>query len=612
MTGTPDPPATPRETPAQAARRLASPAIAAGFKPVALHPYTDVDGVVLFWRLRAKRPNGEKWIRPMRWNGHAYELTEPPAPSVGKLLYGLADLHDLGDGEPVIVVEGENKVDALRRIGLIAVTSGSADSADAADWSPLRGRHVLCWADHDAPGRRYAETVTAKLRGIAASVEWIDVAALNLPAKGDCVDWLAQHPNADADAVWALARMSPTPRENAPERGPRAPAASASPPSDDGPRVILRRGSDVQPVAVDWLWPGWLAAGKLHLIGGAPGTGKTTLAAGLAAIVTRGGRWPDGSRARAGSVVIWSGEDDNADTLNPRLRAAGADMQRVHVIERVIDRGEAYPFDPARDMDVLREALHAIPDVRLIVVDPVVSAVSGDSHKNAEVRRGLQPLVDLAASIGGALLGVTHFSKGTTGRDPLERITGSLAFGALARIVLVAAKQQADGERPARRVLLRAKSNNGPDGGGFAYDLRQEPLPDFPNIEGSCVVWGEAIDGTAREVLADTEADHDAAGRDAAGFLRELLLSGDRSAKEVFAEATAAGYSRDAMHRAKRKIGAVAVKRGMLGGWLWRLAEGSGRPVEDREGREDGGNSCSQSSASGRHLGEATGEVVEL
>lgn len=573
MTGAPDPPAAPRETPAEAARRLAAPAIAAGFKPTALHHYFDANGDVQFWRLRAKHPDGRKWIRPMCWNGHAYALTEPPAPAGGKLLYGLSDLHDLGDDEPVIVVEGENKVDALRRIDLIAVTSGSADSADVADWTPLRGRRVLIWNDHDGPGRRYAEAVTRKLRGIAASVEWIDVAALNLPAKGDCVDWLARYPDAGADDIWALARLPPIPREDAPEHGPRAPVASASPPPDDGPRVILRRGSDVVPVAVDWLWPGWLAAGKLHLIGGAPGTGKTTLAAGLAAIVTRGGRWPDGSRARIGSVVIWSGEDDNADTLNPRLRAAGADMQRVHVIERVIDRGEAYPFDPARDMDVLREALQAIPDVRLIVVDPVVSAISGDSHKNAEVRRGLQPLVDLAASVGGALLGVTHFSKGTTGRDPLERITGSLAFGALARIVLVAAKQEADGDRPARRVLLRAKSNNGPEGGGFAYDLRQEPLPDFPTIEASCVVWGEAIDGTAREVLAvaETRDDERTATGEATDWLRDVLAAGPRPARDVQREARGAGIEPKPLRTARERLGVRPQKAGFGSGWVWSL-----------------------------------------
>lgn len=606
MTDAPETPTTVGETPAQAARRLAAPAIAAGFVPAALHPYCDANGDVWFWRLRAKRPNGEKWIRPMRWNGRAYELTEPPSPPGGKLLYGLSSLQDLDDGEPVIVVEGENKVDALSRVGLIAVTSGSADSADVADWSPLRGRHALVWGDNDAAGRRYVETVTAKLCGIAASIEWIDVAALNLPQKGDCVDWLARVPDADADAVWALARKPPTPSEDARAHAPAVVAGN-------GPRVILRRGSDLEPVPVDWLWPGWLAAGKLHLIGGVPGTGKTTLAAGLAAIVTRGGRWPDGSRARVGSVVIWSGEDGHKDTLSPRLHAAGADMDRVHIVERVIDQGESYPFDPARDMELLRDALLAIPDVRLIVIDPLSSAVAGDSHKNAEVRRGLQPLVDMADEHGCAVAGITHFSKGTSGRDPLERITGSLAFGALARIVLVAARQEADEDRPARNVLLRAKSNLGPDGGGYAYDLQQAPLPEYPGVIASYVAWGEVIEGTARAVLAEAEARDDAAGQDAAGFLRELLRAGERSAKDVFSEAGAAGYSRDAMHRAKRKIGATAAKRGMLGGWVWRLAESGGRrPAEDREGREDGGSTESPSTADHRHLGESVGEVVEL
>ena len=177
----------------------------------------------------------------------------------------------------------------------------------------------------------------------------------------------------------------------------------------------------------------------------------------------------------------------------------------------------------------------ALPDVRLIVIDHVVSVISGDSHKNAEVRRGLQPLVDLAGELRCVLLGVTHFSKGTSGRDPVERITGSLAFGALARMVWVAAKQDADSDRPERRVLLRAKSNIGPDGGGFAYELRQEPLPDFPDIEASRVIWGEAIDATAREVLADAEAQGEDAQerRDAFSWLRELLSSGELSVREV-------------------------------------------------------------------------------
>lgn len=345
------------------------------------------------------------------------------------------------------------------------------------------------------------------------------------------------------------------------------------------PRVILRRGCDVEPVPIDWLWPEWLAAGKLHLIGGAPGTGKTTVAVALAATVSSGGRWPDGSRARAGSVVIWSGEDDNADTLNPRLRAAGADLRLVHTVGGVIDQGESFPFDPSRDMAALRDAISGLPDVRLIVIDPVVSAISGDSHKNAEVRRGLQPLVDLAGELRCALLGVTHFSKGTSGRDPVERITGSLAFGALARMVWVAAKQDTDDDRPARRVLLRAKSNIGPDGGGFAYDLRQEPLPDFPNIEASRVIWGDAIEGTAREVLADTEAQGEDAEerRGAVSWLRELLSGGELTVKDVKRQADDAGHAWRTVQRAMRAAGVESKRSGFGERAKWRLTSSASR-----------------------------------
>lgn len=543
------------ETPQAAARRLAASAIAKGFEPSGLHVYSDADGLPWCWRIRATHASGEKWIRPMRYDGRAFVIGEPTAPPNGKPLYRLPDLR--GDGV-AFVVEGETCADALAGLGLTATTSGSADSADAADWTPLRGRHVVIWRDNDAAGLRYAEAVTAKLCGIAAAVDSVHVAPLALRDKGDCVDWLAMNPNATAGDVLALARVPP----------PEPP-----PPPNNAPRVILRRGCDVQPVPIDWLWSGWLAAGKLHLIGGAPGTGKTTVAVALAATVSSGGRWPDGSRARAGSVVIWSGEDDNADTLNPRLRAAGADLQRVHTVGGVIDQGESYPFDPSRDMAALRDAISTLPDVRLIVIDPVVSAISGDSHKNAEVRRGLQPLVDLAGELRCALLGVTHFSKGTSGRDPVERITGSLAFGALARMVWVAAKQDTDDDRHARRVLLRAKSNNGPDGGGFAYDLRQEPLPDFPGIEASRVIWGEAIDGTAREVLADAEAQGEDAEerRDAASWLRELLSGGELPVNEVKRQADDAGHAWRTVQRAMRTAGVESKRSGFGERAKWRL-----------------------------------------
>jgi len=249
------------------------------------------------------------------------------------------------------------------------------------------------------------------------------------------------------------------------------------------PEVRLVRGDAVKLEVVRWGWQGYLPQGMLAILGGAPGCGKTTIALAAAAIFTTGGRWPDGSRCtEPGDVLIWSGEDAPA-VLAARLRASGADMTRVHFVDGVTGQaGEA--FDPGRDMPLLEAAAAKLAAPRLLILDPVVSAVAGDSHKGAEVRRSLQPVVNLAQRIGCAVVGITHFSKGTAGRDPVERITGSIAFAALARVVLVAAKVQPEAgeEGEPRRVLMRAKSNIGPDDGGFAYELERVEVA--PGVEG--------------------------------------------------------------------------------------------------------------------------------
>lgn len=355
--------------------------------------------------------------------------------------------------------------------------------------------------------------------------------------------------------------------------------------------VELLRGSDVKPEAVTWLWPGWLAAGKMHVLGGAPGTGKTTISMALAATVTTGGRWPDGSRSPVGNVVIWSGEDDPADTLVPRLALSGADLSRVYFIADVFDGGGRRSFDLARDMEPLRRKLGEIGDVCLLIVDPIVSAVMGDSHKNAEVRRSLQPLVDLAAFMRCALLGITHFSKGTGGRDPVERLTGSLAFGALARVVLVAAKQQEDGEDGRTvRIFLRAKSNIGPDDGGFEYDLHQAEMKTHPGIFSSSVLWGAAVEGGARELLATADATSDDGEggtlADAKSFLGDLLADGPLGTKALKADADGAGYSWATIRRALKAIGAESHKDGMRGGWQWSISRSCSRNPEDAQQKE--------------------------
>jgi len=340
-------------------------------------------------------------------------------------------------------------------------------------------------------------------------------------------------------------------------------------------KINLIRGSDLTPKAVDWLWPGWMAAGKFHILGGAPGTGKTTISIALAATVTVGGTWPDGTKAEQGNVIIWTGEDDPADTLVPRVIAAGGDPSRVYFIDGVSAGGHHRPFDPATDIGALQQTIAELGNVRLVIVDPVVSAVAGDGNKNNDVRRGLQPLVDLAASETCAVLGITHFSKGTAGRNPIERVTGSVAFGAVARVVMVAAKhQESTDQNKSSRIFCRAKSNIGPDDGGFEYELSQTELKTHPGLNATYIRWVAKLEGEARDLLAAADAvQSDGDGGtlgDAKRFLTSLLEDGPVPVKEIQANARGAGYSEATIRRAKDALKVEANKIGK-DRWEWRL-----------------------------------------
>jgi len=334
------------------------------------------------------------------------------------------------------------------------------------------------------------------------------------------------------------------------------------------PRVELIRASSIKPEKILWLWNGWLAAGKLHILGGLPETGKTTLTLRMAAIISRGGKWIDGTEAPAGNVLIWSSEDGDADTIVPRLIASGADLDRIYLVGSIFDQHGRRQFDPAFDIPLLSEKLDSIGGARLLIIDPVVSAVASDSHKNGEVRRALQPVVDLATRHACAVIGITHFTKGTAGREPVERITGSLAFGALPRIVMVASKSRETSEL----LLIRAKSNIGPSGGGYKYSLEVSELTEHQSILASHVVFGDPIEGSAQDLLSDAEAPPEEAEEKgvlakAKKFLLELLKDGPVAARKGDSEMKDAGFSPSTITRAREILGIESKKKGNR--WFW-------------------------------------------
>jgi putative DNA primase/helicase len=345
---------------------------------------------------------------------------------------------------------------------------------------------------------------------------------------------------------------------------------------------------DVTATPIDWIWPGRLAAGKFHLLAGDAGSGKTTIALSLAATVTTGGKFPCGWQTCTGSVLMWSGEDDIADSIKPRFVACGGDAKRFHVVKGIKDEnGEIIPFDPAFDVDRLIFAARAIPDLRLFIVDPVISAVSGDSHKAAETRRSLQHLVDFAIERRAAVLGITHYSKGTGGRKRAERVLGSGAFVQLSRMTMATAKSQEPGV-PCRLAVI--KTNFGSDDGCFEYSLERKVIDAVQGIEGQYVVWGEALEGSGQALLDELEIPdtEDATVLEAAEeWLANQMGTGPVRATYIEQAAHQAGFSKRTLYRAKKNTGVKSINAGK-DGWFWSLDK-IANPKQDCHSR-NGGN----------------------
>ena len=192
----------------------------------------------------------------------------------------------------------------------------------------------------------------------------------------------------------------------------------------------IEKASDVKIRPIKWLWPGVLALGKLVIIAGDPGLGKSQVCLFVCATVSNGGKWPVSEETcDKGSVLILSAEDGAEDTIVPRLKAVDANLENIHIVQAVkLDKEKERAFDLTRDVEQLRHTVKRIDNVRLIVVDPI-SAYMGniDSHRNTEVRADLTPVVEFAEEIGACLLCVTHLNKGRHG-NTTSRVSGSIAF----------------------------------------------------------------------------------------------------------------------------------------------------------------------------------------
>jgi hypothetical protein len=340
------------------------------------------------------------------------------------------------------------------------------------------------------------------------------------------------------------------------------------------------RAADVPTRPVEWLWPGRVAVGKVTLLVGDPGLGKSLVALDIAARVSRGAHWPDElvesqettvkSQASASgsqlstldsrpsaSAVLLSAEDDLADTIRPRLEAHAADCDRVFVLTSVADL--------RHDFDQLQAAINRMPNCRLIVIDPINAYVGPtDSHFHTIVRKILAPLTKFATAQRIAVLAVTHLRKHDGAA--IYRATGSMGFVALARAVWTICR---DREHPGRRLMLPLKNNLSSAACGLAYTI--EP---HPNLGAPVIRWGpEPVDTAADEALAARARGPMAEEKIAAGqWLRQVLTTlGPRPANDLIEEGNQRGFNSRTLQRAIHAIGGHTEKRGFLEGWWWSL-----------------------------------------
>jgi putative DNA primase/helicase len=187
----------------QNALRLLNHQIRNGYSLTNIHTYTDLLGSPIFYRLRLRNSDkGRKGIYPLRFSNGAWELKEPKFTN-GKPIY---NIHELSEANLVFFVEGEACVDALKKYGIVATTSGGATSHEKADFSPLAGKTIFIWPDNDMPGCEHAKAVATQLLDLGCNVEKIAIDTLDLPKSGDVIDWLDSHPDATNEDIFGLKR----------------------------------------------------------------------------------------------------------------------------------------------------------------------------------------------------------------------------------------------------------------------------------------------------------------------------------------------------------------------------------------------------------------------
>lgn len=341
--------------------------------------------------------------------------------------------------------------------------------------------------------------------------------------------------------------------------------------------AVMQCVSDIEPREITWLWYGRIPLGRISMLVGRPGEGKSFLTAFMASTISIGGYWPDGTHCPQGHVILVSGEDDPADTIRPRLDAHGADCSKIFILKTVAYRDSSGQkkergFTLA-DIAQLEQALIDHPGVKIIFIDPIGSFLGGkvDGHRDNEIRAVLAPLAALAEKYNCAIVIVAHRRK-SAAVSADDMALGSIGFVGLSRAVWHLSR---DENNPERRLLLPGKMNLCRQPDGLAFSIGGEPAAiqweDEP-VKLSADQQLEKVNGTTR-FGPEPEARNNATD-----WLRKLLTAGSMLVESVKENAKAAGVSWRTVERAAATIPVSREQDIGTKKWRWMLPPESSSP----------------------------------
>lgn len=324
-------------------------------------------------------------------------------------------------------------------------------------------------------------------------------------------------------------------------------------------KIITMR--DVAAERVEFLWKPYIPSGKITIVQGDPGDGKTTLMLAVAAAITKDGALPGCDTSEPASVIFQTAEDGLADTIKPRLEQLGADCARVHVIDE--DEQSLSLADERIEQAIIKM------EAKLVIIDPLQAYLGGaDLHSAGGIRPLMKSLGAVAERTGCAIVIIGHLNK--KGGKAQYRGLGSIDIYAAARSVITVGKIDVDENM---RALVHGKSNLAPAGPPLAFGL--DPS--------GGLTWLGEYEITLEELLSGkSSGQSESRLGQVMAFIKDELAAGEVPASEMIRRATENSIPRMTLDRAKQTLGVKSVKR--QNQWFWAL-DG----MEDIQGIHPGG-----------------------